>query len=122
MQDLSCICNLHNRSQQRQILNTLSEVRDQIRNLIVPSWVHFPCATMGTPIRQFLDMTSLLSVCSAGITTGLKMKPRVQGGGTAVGFHSAAKWSLGASTQGHPDSRVDVPLDKFPKAVFSFAT
>ena len=31
------------------ILNLLSEVRDPTGNLMVPSWIHFCCATMGTP-------------------------------------------------------------------------
>ena len=47
--DLSCICDLHHSSQQRQILNALSEARDGIRNLMVPSWIRFRCATTGTP-------------------------------------------------------------------------
>ena len=39
---------------QRQILNPLSEVRDRTRNLMVPSWIYFCCATTGTPTRTFL--------------------------------------------------------------------
>ena len=46
-QDPSCICN--HSSWQRQILNPLSEARDWTHNLMVPSWIHFHCATMGTP-------------------------------------------------------------------------
>ena len=46
MSDSSRVCNLH---QQHQILNPLSEARDQTRNLMVPSQIRFPCATMGTP-------------------------------------------------------------------------
>ena len=37
--DTSGICDLHHSSQQCQILNTLSKVRDQIRVLMVASWV-----------------------------------------------------------------------------------
>ena len=52
-QGLSCICDLHHSSRQRWILNPLNEARDQMRNLMVPSWVHFHCATMGTPKDTF---------------------------------------------------------------------
>ena len=37
MQDPSCVWDLHHSSQQCQILNPLSEVRDGTRNLMVPS-------------------------------------------------------------------------------------
>ena len=37
MPDLSCVFELHHSSWQRQILNLLSEDRDQTRNLMVPS-------------------------------------------------------------------------------------
>ena len=40
--DLSCICDLHHSSQQHQILNSLSEARDQTSNLVFPSQIHFP--------------------------------------------------------------------------------
>ena len=43
------ICDLHHSSQQCQILNLLSEARDQTHNLIVPSWICFCCTTTGTP-------------------------------------------------------------------------
>ena len=49
MPDLSCICELHHSSQQCQILNPLSEARDQTHNLMVPSWICFCCATMEMP-------------------------------------------------------------------------
>ena len=48
-QDLSHVCHLHHSSWQLQILNPLSEARDQTRNLVVPSRIPFHCATMGTP-------------------------------------------------------------------------
>ena len=38
-QDLSHVCDLHRSSWQHQILNPLSEARDQTRNLMVPSWI-----------------------------------------------------------------------------------
>ena len=43
--DPSHICDLHHSSQQRPILNPLSKARDQTLNLMVPSWIHFHCAT-----------------------------------------------------------------------------
>ena len=44
--DPSHVCDLHHRSQQCQILNALSEARDRIHNLMVPSQIHFCCAMM----------------------------------------------------------------------------
>ena len=52
-QDPSLVCNLHHSSQQCQILNSLSEARDQTHNLMVPSLIHFCCTTTGTPICLF---------------------------------------------------------------------
>ena len=43
------VCHLHHSSQQHRILNPLSEARDQTHNLMVPSWICFCCATIGTP-------------------------------------------------------------------------
>ena len=51
-QDPSLIFNLHYSSQQYQILNQLSEARDRTCNLMVPSWIHFLCATTGTPVSH----------------------------------------------------------------------
>ena len=53
MQDPNCVCDLHHSSQQRQILNPLSEARDRTDNLMVPSWIHFCCATTGTSHLKF---------------------------------------------------------------------
>ena len=48
--DLSHICNLHHSSWQGRILNPpLSKARDQTLILMVTSWVHYHCATTGTP-------------------------------------------------------------------------
>ena len=59
--DLSCICNLHHCSRQRQILNPLSEARDGICILMVPSEVHFYGAMTGTPkIGSFKNKYSRL--------------------------------------------------------------
>ena len=56
IQNLSCICDLHHRSQQSWILNPLSEARDQAHNLKVLSWIHFHCSATGTPSSRFLKM------------------------------------------------------------------
>ena len=50
--DPSCVCDLHHSSWQRRILNPLSEAGDRTRNLMVPSWICFRCATTGTPINS----------------------------------------------------------------------
>ena len=47
--DQSRLCDLHHSSHQCRILNPLSEARDRTRNLMVPSRIHFCCATTGTP-------------------------------------------------------------------------
>ena len=46
--DPSCVCDLHNSSWQRRILNPLSEARDGTLDLMVPSWICFHCAVTGT--------------------------------------------------------------------------
>ena len=51
--DLSRIFNLHHISQQRRILNPLSEATDRSHNLMVPSWIRLRCATMGIPRVHF---------------------------------------------------------------------
>ena len=55
MQDPSCICNIHHSLWQGQILNPLSEARDQTCNLMAPSQIHFRCTTMRTPISKILN-------------------------------------------------------------------
>ena len=49
MPDLSHVCDLHHSSQQCQIINPLSEARNQTHNLIFPSQICFRCATTGIP-------------------------------------------------------------------------
>ena len=44
-QDPSLVLDLRHSSQQRRILNPLSEAGDRTRNLMVPSQIHFHCTT-----------------------------------------------------------------------------
>ena len=50
MSDPSYVCDLHHSSWQHRILNPLREARDQTLNPVVPSGIHFCCATMATPL------------------------------------------------------------------------
>ena len=50
MQNPSHICNLHHSSQQYQIINPLTEARDQTHIFMDTSQVHYHRATMGTPL------------------------------------------------------------------------
>ena len=60
---------LHHSSRQGQILNTLSKARDRTQNLMVPSRIHFHCATTGTPeylekdLSDFAHLRSWKSKC-----------------------------------------------------------
>ena len=42
-------------SRQRRVVDPLSRTRDQTCNLMVPSWIPFRCAMMGTPRILFSD-------------------------------------------------------------------
>ena len=53
MPDPSHVCDLHHSPRQHQILNPLSEARDQTRNLMIPSRIRFCCAMTGTPEPTF---------------------------------------------------------------------
>ena len=55
-QDPSCVCNLHDSSRQRRILNPVSKARDLICNLVDTSWIHFCCATTGTPMHYIFNL------------------------------------------------------------------
>ena len=60
MPDPSRICDLHHSSQQCQILNPLSEARDQAWNLMVPHPICFHCATIGNSYTWYFKN----SVCN----------------------------------------------------------
>ena len=67
--DLSCVCNLHHSPRQSRILNPLSEARDRTRNLTVPSWIRFHCATTGTPCQAILSVGFfILGIPLSGVT------------------------------------------------------
>ena len=51
--DPSCICNLHHRSQQRWILNPLSEARDRTYVLMDTKQIRFCWAATGTPFSIY---------------------------------------------------------------------
>ena len=53
--DLSRVFDPHHSLRQCQILNPLSEARDQTYNLMVPSLIHFCYTTTGTPAVRFLS-------------------------------------------------------------------
>ena len=59
MWNLSHICDLHCRSQQRLILNPLSEARDQIRVLMYIHWVISCWATTGTPRLSISQLSTM---------------------------------------------------------------
>ena len=52
--DPSHVCDLHHSSRQHRIVNPPSKGRDRTRNLMVPSRIHFCCATTGTPNLAFI--------------------------------------------------------------------
>ena len=58
-QDPSHVCDLHHSSQQRQILNPLSEDKDRTHNLTVPSQICFRCAmTSAYTLLSFLPSST----------------------------------------------------------------
>ena len=54
MPDPGRVCDLHHNSQQRWILNPLSEARDRTRVLMVPRRIRFRCTTTGSPTVSLL--------------------------------------------------------------------
>ena len=70
MSDPSHVPNLHHSSRQCQIVNPLSEARDQSHNLMVPGQIHFHCATMGTP--KAANLTVRLNVLSGTFQRAFK--------------------------------------------------
>ena len=49
----SHIGDLHHSSWQCRILNSLSKAGDRTCNLMVSSWIHFPCTMMGTSKKVY---------------------------------------------------------------------
>ena len=56
MQDLNHVCNLYHGLLQRQILNSMTEARDQMCILMDPTWIRFCWAMMRTPSCESLLM------------------------------------------------------------------
>ena len=65
MPDPSHVCDLHHSSWQCRIPKPLRKARDWTHNVMVPSWICFCCATMGTPTFTFLmlQFTSIYIMC-----------------------------------------------------------
>ena len=59
MHDPSCVCDLHQSSWQRRILNPLIKAMDQIHDLVDARQIQFHCATTGTPIELFYSVINL---------------------------------------------------------------
>ena len=109
----NCICDLHHSSQQHRILNPLSKARDRTHNLMVPSWIHFHCTMMGTPLGEILQDGGLGPVALEGL--GLEARggrgkenkrrlfPRQEGmggsSGVKVGSVASSTLELEASRQ-----------------------
>ena len=66
--DLSHICDLPYSSQQRQILNPLSEAGNRTCNLMVPSWIRFRCNMTGTPWTVHFKWVNWSSHCGSAVT------------------------------------------------------
>ena len=88
--DPSCICDLHNSSQQRRIINPLSESRDQTCILMDTSWIRFCCTTMGTPVSFGLLKTWGDSGPAGGRLSALSLHPEWLCG--EVDMMSCASW------------------------------
>ena len=66
-QDPSCLCKLYHSPWQHQILNPLSEARDQTSILMDTNWVHYCWATMGTHGGFFLFVCFLFLMALVGV-------------------------------------------------------
>ena len=58
----SCAWDLHLSSQQCWILNPLTEAKDWTHKLMVPSRIHFCCATTGAPVLLFVNAPPLFCI------------------------------------------------------------
>ena len=61
MWDLSRVCDLHYSSRQHQILNPLSEARDQIFIFMDTSWIHFRCTAWEPPSAFLISLGVMLA-------------------------------------------------------------
>ena len=107
MQDLSHVCDLHHSSQQCRILKPLSESRDWTCNLMLPSWIHFCCAAMGTP-NKFLYLllrTMLFQIlgtwivssfltCTQTLSLSHHWPRKPQGKASMFHTHKTVVWSI----------------------------
>ena len=65
MPDPSRLCQLHHSPRQHGIPNPQSKARDQTWNFMVPSRIHFRCATSATPSITFIDCSPLITLTQA---------------------------------------------------------
>ena len=69
MQDVSHVCNLHHSSWQHQIPESLSKATDPTSILIDTGWIHFHCATRGTPKSK--DLVTVRGSCIFRLQSGV---------------------------------------------------
>ena len=117
-QDMRRVCDLHHRSQQRRILDPLSEARGQTRSLMVPSRIRFHCAMTGTPILIlsliFLEVINQVGFVCLFVCLLFRAAPEAYGGSQARGPIRAAAASL---RQGHSNARSKPYLPPTPQLV-----
>ena len=63
MLDPRRVCDLHHSSWQCRILDPLSEAQNPTHILMHTSWIHFHCATTGTPIVSISWLLWILLLC-----------------------------------------------------------
>ena len=63
MQNLSCICDLHHSSRQRQILNPLSQARDRTQILMDTSRVCNQLSHNGNSPKVILNWSGMVPAC-----------------------------------------------------------
>ena len=91
-QDPSRVCNLHHSSWQHQILNSLSETRDQTHVLMDASRVHQPLSHDGNFWQILSNGNFFLPSCRPCSFTDLPLWPKFTG--PKVSETQAGSWSL----------------------------
>ena len=88
MPDPIRMCDLRHSSRQCRVLNPRSKAGDRTRNLMVPGWIRFRCATMGTPTLSILSPSHphQLFVCSQQPQRLVALKSKEQARGSKQEF------------------------------------